>query len=213
VKLVHQRREQAAQLVAEDRFPDTKIAEICEISEACLSKWKKRPEFAERVKELTAVYGDRVLKFGLARRERRLAVLSDVHEKILTLIDARAKDPEMAAIPGGPTGLLVKTNKLSRVGKALQVYEEFKADVGLLKELRAIEEQAARELGQWRDKHELSGAEGKPIGIDVSNMTNEQLREQLAKRLEKAGFVLMPVDEVQRLQSLASLATQQERKP
>jgi hypothetical protein len=69
--------------------------------------------------------------------------------------------------------------------------------------LRAIEEQAARELGQWRDKHELSGADGKPIGIDVSNMTDEQLRERLAKHLEKAGVVLMPMDEVQRLRSLA----------
>jgi hypothetical protein len=94
VKLVHKRREQAAQLVAEDRFPDLKIAEICEISEACLSKWKKRAEFAERVKELTAIYGERVLKYGLARRERRPAVLSEMHEKILTLIDARAEDPD-----------------------------------------------------------------------------------------------------------------------
>jgi hypothetical protein len=147
---------------------------------------------------LTAIYGERVLKFGLARRERRLAVLSEVHEKILTLIDARAKDPEMVAIPGGPTGLLVKTNKLSKVGRALQVYEEFKADVGLLRELRAIEKQAARELGQWRDKHELSGADGKPIGIDVSTMTDEQLRERLAKHLEKAGLVLVPVDQFPR---------------
>jgi hypothetical protein len=157
-----------------------------------LSKWKKRLEFAERVKELTAIYGERVLKYGLARRERRLAVLSEMHEKILTLIDARAKDPEMGAIPGGLTGLLVKTNKFSRVGKALQAYEEFKADVGLLRELRAIEEQAARELGQWRDKHELTGADGKPVGIDVSNMTDEQLRVRLAKHLDKAGVVLMP---------------------
>ena len=111
MKLANKRRERAAQLLAEDRFPDEKISELCEISLACLSKWKKRPEFAERVKDLTAIYGERVLKFGLARREPRLAVLSDLHERILTLIDARAKDPEMVAIPGGPTGLLVKTSK------------------------------------------------------------------------------------------------------
>jgi hypothetical protein len=209
VKLLHKRREQAAQLVAEDRFPDVKIAEICEISEGCLSKWKKRPEFADRAKELTAIYGERVLKYGLARRERRLAVLSEVHERILTLIDARAKDPEMVAIPGGLTGLLVKTNKLSRVGKALQVYEEFKADVGLLKELRAIEEQAARELGQWRDKHELSGADGKPLGIDVSSLSDEQLHERLAGHLATMGLVEMSAEEAQRLRALAA---QQERK-
>jgi hypothetical protein len=202
MKLANKRREQAAQLLAEDRFPDEKIAELCQISLACLSKWKKRPEFAGRVAELTAVYGERVLKFGLARRERRLAVLSDMHERILTLIEARSKDPEMATVPGGPTGLLVKTNKFSRVGKSLQVYEEFKADMGLLRELRAIEEQAARELGQWRDKHELSGADGKPIGIDVSQMTDDQLRERLTKHLERAGLVLMPASDAQRLKPL-----------
>jgi len=182
VKLARKRREQAAQLVAEDRFPDVKIAEICGISEACLSKWKRRSEFAERVNELTDIYGERVLKFGLARRERRLAVLSEMHEKILTLIDARANDPGMASIPGGPTGLLVKTNKVVRVGKSLQVYEEFKADVGLLRELRAIEEQAARELGQWREKREFSGVVGNS-GIDVANLTDEQLEEKIARLL------------------------------
>jgi hypothetical protein len=204
VKLLHKRREQAAQLVAEDRFPDVRIAEICDISEACLSKWKKRPEFAERVKELTGIYGERVLKYGLARRERRLAVLSEIHDKILTLIDARARDAEMAATPGGSTGLLVKTNKFSRVGKTLQVYEEFRADIGLLKELRAIQEQTARELGQWREKHELSGVDGKGIGIDVSNLSDEQLHERLAGHLAKMGLVEMSAEEAQRLRALAA---------
>jgi Helix-turn-helix of insertion element transposase len=190
VKLPSKPREQAAQLVAEDRFSDAKIAEICGISEAGLWKWKQRPDFVKRVEELTAIYGERVLRFGLARRERRLAVLSDMHERLLTLIDERANDPKMQDVAGGKTGLLVKTNKFSKMGKHLEVYEEFRADVGLVKELRAIEEQAARELGQWREKHELTGPDGRPIRLqtDVSNMTDEQLRERLAKLLEEDGI-------------------------
>ena len=106
-----------------------------------------------------------------------------MHEKILILIDSRANNPGMASIPGGPTGLLVKTSKVVRVGKELRVYEEFKADVGLLRELRAIEEQTARELGQWREKREFSGVVGN--GIDVASLTDEQLEERLARLLAR----------------------------
>jgi hypothetical protein len=55
-------------------------------------------EFATRVQELTAIFPDRALKFGLAHR---LAVLSYMHERIFTVIDARSIDPELAEIPGG----------------------------------------------------------------------------------------------------------------
>jgi hypothetical protein len=154
VKLANKKREQAAFLVAEDRHSDSKIAEICGISERALGKWKNRPEFAERVEELTAIFADRVLKFGLARRERRLTVLTDIHERILTVIDERSNDPELATIPGGRTGLLVKRQKGVRVGEGLQLVQQYEVDVPLLRELRDIEEQIACELGQRRDNHD-----------------------------------------------------------
>jgi hypothetical protein len=153
VKLANKKREQAAFLVAEDRHSDSKIAEICGISERALGKWKNRPEFAERVEELTAIFADRVLKFGLARRERRLTVLSDMHERMLRVIDERSNDPELATIPGGRTGLVVGRQRGIRNGAGLQLIQHYEVDVALLRELRATEEQIARELGQ-RDKPE-----------------------------------------------------------
>src|SRR2546428_4488214 len=107
MRLGNKKREQAAQLLAEDRYPDIKIAELCGVTERQLQNWKQRPEFRSRIAELVGIYAERALKFGLARKERRLSVLSDLHERLLTIVEERGKDPLLAAIAGGKTGLIV----------------------------------------------------------------------------------------------------------
>jgi len=57
--LKNERREQAAQLLAEDRHNDEKIAELCRVSLACITKWKKCPEIAARIAELKQIYADK----------------------------------------------------------------------------------------------------------------------------------------------------------
>jgi Homeodomain-like domain len=151
MKLKNKWREQAAQLLAEARFSHKKISELCGVSLASITKWKRRAEMAERIAELTAIYAEKALKEGLALRENRLAVLGELHEKLLTIVAERAADPMLAAVPGGRTGLVVRATKV--VGK--QVYESFHTDTKLVKELRGVEEQIARELGQWQERIEV----------------------------------------------------------
>lgn len=146
--LKNKRREQAAQLLAEDRLTSKKIAELCEISEQGLDAWKKRPDFKERIAELTQAYADKALKTGLALRERRIAELWSRHDKFRQIIEERAADPSLVGVPGGNTGMVVRSTKV--VGK--QVYESFSTDTRLSKEMRGIEEQIARELGQWQEQ-------------------------------------------------------------
>jgi hypothetical protein len=57
--LKNERREQAAQLLAEDRHNDKKIAELCRVSLACITKWKKCPEIEARIAELKQIYADK----------------------------------------------------------------------------------------------------------------------------------------------------------
>ena len=45
------------------------------------------------------------------------------------------------------------------MGQTLQISQQYEVDVPLLRELRAIQEQTARELGQLHDKHEQSDAD------------------------------------------------------
>lgn len=173
MKLPTKKRERAAQLCAEDRLSDCKIAAEVEISERALAKWKKDPIFAARVTELTSAYADRVLKFGLARREKRIETLSDMHDKVLAVIDERATDETMVNVPGGKTGLMVRQLKVNGKGGGVQVMEQFAVDTPLLRELRGIEEQIARELGQWKERQE----------VEVTGLAErlQRARERVAK--------------------------------
>jgi hypothetical protein len=112
---------------------------------------EERPEFAARIEELTQIYADRALKQGLAQRDKRVAVLVQMHEKLLQIVEERAADATLAAIPGGKTGLVVRAVKV--IGK--QVIETFVTDARLVKELRATSEQIARELGQGQERIEV----------------------------------------------------------
>jgi hypothetical protein len=163
-------------MVAEDRHPDWKIAELIGISESALTKWKRDKAFAARVAEIAQSLSDRSLKYAMARRERRIQVLSDMHERILTVIDERAADESMAAAAGYKTGLLVRTYKSIGSGDNAYKVEEYTADVQLLREIRAIHEQIARELGQWTEKREVSGPDGGPIAMKMD-------REELIAKL------------------------------
>jgi transposase len=92
LRLKNKRRERAAQLLAEDLRSDLKISELCGIHIATLYKWKKRPEIVERIAELTQIYADKALKTGLAQRDKRVAVLRQMHDKLLPILEERAAD-------------------------------------------------------------------------------------------------------------------------
>src|SRR6202035_2440481 len=111
-------------------------------------------EVKARIAEITQVYADKALKAGLALRERRVAEMMSRHSKFTQIIEERSADPSLAAVPGGRTGLILRSTKV--VGK--QVYETFSTDTRLSKEMRGIEEQIARELGQWQERIEVEDA-------------------------------------------------------
>ena len=148
MRLRNAKYEQAAQWVSEDRLTDEQIAEKAGVTRKCLHQWKRRKAFAARVEELTAIWTERALKYGLARRERRVAVLCAMHDKLLTIIDERGQDAAMQAVPGGKTGLVCKTLKGIGKGEDFQVVEVFEPDTAILKELRGLQEQISKELGQ-----------------------------------------------------------------
>jgi hypothetical protein len=88
---------------------------------------------------------------GIARKDRRLAVLQETRNRLLRVIDERAADPDMAEIPGGKTGLIVREPVVS-AGEFIAY--KYAVDTGTIRELRAVLEQAAKELGQLVEKHE-----------------------------------------------------------
>ena len=67
---------------------------------------------------------------------------------------------DMAEAPGGSTGLLVRQHQGAL---AMPVYTVDTGLLSLLSELRAIEKQAAEELGQWSEKREATTNGAAPL--------------------------------------------------
>lgn len=101
-------------------------------------------------------------------------------QKIQQVIEERAADPSMTKIPGGKTGLIVRQIKAVGSGAGMKILREYVIDAGLLKELRAHEQQAARELSQWVNKREVTGEDGNAIEINVNDVGKESKAELLA---------------------------------
>ncbi len=178
------RSERAAALVAEDRLTDEAIAEKVGIAKRTLERWKDAPDFAARVAEHVERFRVVVRSRGIAVIENRVQALQERWDLMKQIIRERAQAPEMAEVPGGSTGLLVRQIKLVKVygsdedeppgddeateGETLHSLklsvpvEEFVLDTGLLRELREHEKQAAQELQQWTEKRDLT-SDGKPL--------------------------------------------------
>jgi AcrR family transcriptional regulator len=157
-------------LVAEDAMTEQQIAEKCGIGVRTLQRWKPDKTFAERVNEITRAYADRVLRQGLARKERRIAVLSALHQKMLQVIAERAESPDLAGVPGGKTGIVTKTLKGVGSRENFQIVEEYEVDTGTIGEIRAVQEQIAEELGQRVKRSET---------VDLNQLFERMSRDEL----------------------------------
>lgn len=144
------KREQAAQLIAEARFELREIAEKIGVDRVTLYRWKQSPAFAARIAEIEADFAEAAKKRAISRKDYRVNTLANLQSKLLEVIEARAADPTLADIPGGPTGLVVRQAKVS----GDSVVYEYAVDTGTISELRRVQEQAAKELGQLVEKHE-----------------------------------------------------------
>jgi hypothetical protein len=168
------KKEIAAVLLAEDDLSDQKIADRIGITRKTLSNWKHIPEFSALVTDNANQIQAAMMRRVIAKRHRRLAVLDDLHEKSLRVIGERAEEYQRLGnnpaeleddvsgitrtVPaGGETGLLVRQLRQVGTGHDAKLVEEFSVDVGLMREIRALHEQAAKELGQWTEKVNLSG--------------------------------------------------------
>lgn len=145
-------RHRAALLLAEDELSDADIADQLGIARSTLAGWKTRPEFAAQVGDYVGELQARMLRYRIAKKRERVKTLDTLHAKLLTVIDERAEEGMHA--PGAGTGLVVRQWKMIGVGRDAEVVEEFSVDNGTIRQIMAIEEQAAKELGQWVEKQQ-----------------------------------------------------------
>lgn len=167
-------KERAAILLAEDELTDEEIAKAIGKGRTALSEWKSHPTFAARVAANVKAYGNAALKRAIAKRSRRVQWLDERAELMRRVIEERAADPLLAQVPGGPTGVMVRKLKGIGKGENFQIVEEFEVDTGLLREMREHEKQAAQELNQFKEVHEIRGAGGGALKQHIVVYTPEQ---------------------------------------
>jgi hypothetical protein len=171
------RRLLAARLIAEDLLSDVKIAAKVGVDRRQLARWKNHADFLAKVKDLVTAMGERSLRFAVARRHRRVKAMNDRWRRLKRVVRERAAAPEMANVPGGKTGLLVRKVKSIGGGESAREVEEFEVDTGLLREIRDLEKQVAQELGQW----ETGKGDDRPnVNLNVGGSVNVVAVKQFA---------------------------------
>jgi hypothetical protein len=157
---------EAALQVALDERTDEQIATAAGVSRRTLATWKLHPEFAGRVEGHRAEFREAASRRAIAQLGRRVAALNERWLALQRVIEERAADPAMRAIPGGETGLL-------RPGPM----GTFDVDVALLRALLDHEKRAAQELGQW----------GKPLE-EAESLSDAELEAAIVEDLRARGY-------------------------
>jgi hypothetical protein len=144
----------AALAVALDDETDEQIAAAAGVSRRTLANWKVHPDFAARVDQHRAEFHDQARRRGIALVANRVAALDDRWRRLRRVIAERAADPAMRGVPGGTTGLLVRDVRAVGRGEEARPVDVYRLDIGLLRELRELEKQAAVEVGDWNERRD-----------------------------------------------------------
>ena len=180
---------EAVLLVAEDTLTDTEIAEQVGISRRTLADWKKDDFFQETLDAVIAEFRAALLRRGIARLDLRLARWNKTWRDLQSVVEERAVEMK-GRCAGGDTGLVVLREKPAGMDGTI---EEYVVDTALLAELRALEVQASKELGQWTERRDVTSG-GKPVaaGPDLRGLSPERLAEleQILMEAEDAAASL-----------------------
>jgi hypothetical protein len=142
------RRQKAAQLVADDDLTDVQIAAALGRSKKWLEEQKQDDRFAQRVAEIRDATRAELLEHGIAVKALRMQQKDERWRLLQQVRQARAEDPESATIPGGKTGLVIVQFKAIGAGRDQVVYREYAVDTATLAAELALEESAAKEMGE-----------------------------------------------------------------
>jgi hypothetical protein len=94
----------------------------------------------------------------------------------------------MENVPGGRTGLLVRQIKAVGAGVNRKLVPEYVVDTGLLREIRATAQQAAEELGQWKDESDTPYEKSRGrVVIGLPTEQEDEIKPLNADALTAAG--------------------------
>ena len=135
---------------------------------------KMRLEELRRISPLVPIGTNQGVRTSFAR----VSALEDRWNRMRRVIEERAKDPDMQDVPGGQTGLMILSIKGIGSKENFEVVKEYRVDTALLAEIRAHEQQAAEELGQWTQRRETTS-----LGLNLTIGDPKQLNDYLKQEI------------------------------
>jgi hypothetical protein len=90
-----------------------------------------------------------IIQREITNRNARVGLLQDLVDRMRRVIEERGA--EMADVPGGSSGLLVKTYKGKDADTAV-----YRFDAALVEQMNATCKQVAIEIGQWTEKRQVT---------------------------------------------------------
>ena len=129
-----------------------------------LLRWSKGHQWQKRLEQAAKEQRQAIIARGIIEKQNRLDAYNDLFKRSYDVIKARAGD-ETSTGPGSGSGLLARTYKGVGKGDDFKLIEEYAVDTGLIREMRELAKQTAQEMGEWTERKELSGPDGKPLVI------------------------------------------------
>lgn len=163
--------------------------------------WKK-VDINRRIGELSAQVAEafvekttQLMDLQIATALRRVHALDARWHKLQQVISERANDPAMAKVPGGTTGLLVREIRTVGSGPSAKLIPEYTLDAVLLKEMRAHEELAAKQLGQWQgkgdeDKADVTKIQYQWVAPEPEDTDDDVSPKAAAEKNSKPGAII-----------------------
>lgn len=146
-------------------------------------KLLRNTEVKARITELSVRVTEAVVETVIGNREARLSMYREIQRRLWLIVKERGEDPSLGKVPGGKGGFVVRQIKTVGTGKAQKIIPEYVADVALSREIRAVGEQEAKELGEWAEKSDSTVR-----FPDLKTATDEQLRAALADLGDKESL-------------------------
>jgi len=181
--MLSEKQFEAARLVARGRTTLVEIAQLVGVSRRTIANWKANRAFRAEVARMDQAWRDRARKTGIGDPDRRLLRINERWRKLQTVIEERAKDPQMQDVPGGKTGLLTVTYKTrtlvdysgEKPERSTELVPEYEVDTGMLAEMRQLEEHAAIHEGQWKKKIDVEKRSKLDVDVSPEAMTLARL--------------------------------------
>lgn len=168
-----------AEMLAEGINSELDCRRTTGISKPRLAELKMDADFMDVVDAMKAEFATKVMAYGLARLEVRLLRLNERAALVDRLLSQRAEQTDPSSpfyvrgaekVPGADTGLIVPTLKTIGRGDNQQTIQEWTIDAAVLREIRDIELQAAKEVGGMRQQSVSINTGKVYIGVDVDDV-------------------------------------------